>query len=129
MAAGWRVAAASTDGKVINAHFGRSDAFYIIDISQDGTYSFIEKRIVDPLCVGHEHTDDAMAVRISALQDCNAVLVAMIGPTAKRALEISGIAVFEQPGIIETTLSRLADYFIKTKYSLNKKRQNETILT
>ncbi|NLT15169.1 MAG: dinitrogenase iron-molybdenum cofactor biosynthesis protein [Clostridiales bacterium] len=115
MSDGWRIAAASTDGKVINDHFGRADVFYIVDISQDGTYMFIEKRDVGKLCVGHEHSDDAMTARIKALNDCCAVLVAMIGPTAKRALDIAGIAVFEQPGIIDTTLKRLADYFIKMK--------------
>lgn len=112
----WRVAVASTDGKIINEHFGRAGEFYILDIQTDGTYAFVGKRPVDPICVGNEHTDDAMAARIGALLDCRAVLVARIGPTAKRALEINKIAVFEEPDVIHDAVTKLGAYFIRTNF-------------
>ncbi|HWQ75316.1 MAG TPA: NifB/NifX family molybdenum-iron cluster-binding protein, partial [Syntrophomonas sp.] len=112
----WRVAVASLDGKVINEHFGRAKEFYIVDINQDGTYAFIEKRAVAPLCHSGEHAETAMETTVNALHDCVAVLVSRIGAAAKRTLERNKIAVFEQPDYIENALSKLAAYFIKTKF-------------
>jgi hypothetical protein len=52
-----------------------------------------------------------MASGIQALSDCTAVLVAVIGPSAKKQLELAGIAVFEQPIIIEEAAKKLAAYY------------------
>jgi len=114
----WRVAIASLDGKVINEHFGRAKAFFIVDIARDGTWHLVEKREVAPLCSGGQHTREAMANHIGALRDCVAVLVSQIGPAARRALEINRIAVFEQPDYIDNALSKLAKYFIKTNFTV-----------
>lgn len=112
----WRVAIGSTDGKVINEHFGRARQFLIADIARDGTVTFVENRPVTPLCQSGEHTRQGLEASIAALRDYCAVLVAQIGITAKRALELSKIAVFEEPDIIEGSLKKLADYFIRTNF-------------
>lgn len=112
----WRIAVASLDGKVINEHFGRAKEFYIVDINRDGTYAFIEKRAIDPLCHSGEHAEAALEATVNALHDCVAVLVSRIGVAAKRTLELNKIAVFEQPDYIESALSKLAAYFIKTNF-------------
>lgn len=114
----WRIALASRDGKVINEHFGRAAEFYIVDIQSDGTYKFIEKRSVKPLCSAGKHSGDALADHISALRDCVAVLVSQIGPSARRALEISGIKTFEHADYIDSALEKLARYFAKTNFTL-----------
>ena len=44
--AGYRVAAASSDGIVINQHFGRADIFYIYEVTGKGNYRFLETRTV-----------------------------------------------------------------------------------
>lgn len=114
----WRIAVASRDGKVINEHFGRAREFYIIDIAPEGTYTFIEKRCVSPLCMSGEHSQEAMESSVSSLRDCAAVLVSRIGTAAKRSLELNRIAVFEQSDFIEDALSKLAKYFIKTNFTV-----------
>ncbi len=113
----WRVAVATRDGKVVGEHFGRASAFYIVDISPDGTCGFTEKRPVTPLCQAGEHTEQGLASSVSALSDCCAVLVARIGTSARRALELNRIAVFEQPDLIDSALGKLAKYFIQTNFA------------
>jgi len=110
----WRVALASTDGKVINEHFGRAREFYIVDIARDGTYKLVERRAVIPLCSEGGHLPYALESHVSALRDCIAVLVSRIGPAARRALELNRISVFEQPDFIDSALAKLAEYFAKT---------------
>lgn len=118
MSTNWRVAIASLDGKVINEHFGRAKAFFIIDLAPDGTYTLFEKRDVTPLCDNGEHSQEGLLNSISALSDCSAVLVSRIGMAAKRALELNRISVFEQPDYIDSALSKLAKYFAKTNFTL-----------
>ncbi|MDR3173676.1 MAG: dinitrogenase iron-molybdenum cofactor biosynthesis protein, partial [Treponema sp.] len=97
----WRVAVASIDGVLITEHFGRSRWFYIIDIQRDGTFALAERRMVTPLCEGGGHSESGMAASIEAIKDCTAVLVAVIGPSARKQLELGGISVFEEPAKLE----------------------------
>jgi len=113
----WRIAVASKDAKVINEHFGRANEFFIIDLVSDGTYTFVEKRPLAPICISGEHSQQALLERVDALKDCTAVLVAQIGTFAKRALEQNEISVFEQPDYIDNALPKLARYFAKTKFT------------
>jgi predicted Fe-Mo cluster-binding NifX family protein len=120
---GWRVAIASLDGKVINEHFGRAKEFYIVDIAPDGSYQYVGRREVIPLCDGGEHQADALQNSAEALRDCTAVLVARIGPAAKRGLEINGIAVYEHPDAIENAIPKLARYYVQTNYQNLEEKQ------
>ncbi|SHH54606.1 Predicted Fe-Mo cluster-binding protein, NifX family [Sporobacter termitidis DSM 10068] len=117
MGKNWRVATASTDGTVVDEHFGRAEDFYIYDIGPDGAYSLLEKRSVHPSGEGLGHTEDAMLEKITALRDCCAILVVQIGPGARRSLELNRIAVFEAPGDVGAALRALAKYFVRTNYS------------
>ena len=46
----YRIAVASTDGIVVNQHFGHAERFHIIELNAEtGKYSFIEKIIADRL--------------------------------------------------------------------------------
>ncbi|WP_010262623.1 NifB/NifX family molybdenum-iron cluster-binding protein [Treponema primitia] len=108
---GWRVAAASIDGILVTEHYGRSKWFYIVDVQPDGTFVSVERRSVTPLCESGSHSESGMAFGIQALRDCVAVLVAVIGPSARKQLELAGIAVFEQPVIIEDAAQKLAAYY------------------
>ncbi len=113
----WRIAIASTDGKVVNEHFGRAKSFIIVDIFNDGTFKLIETRSVIPLCNNGEHSDESMFYSVMALKDCIAVVVARIGMTAKKALEVNKISVFEITDYIENVINKLFEYFRKTNYS------------
>jgi len=108
-----RVAAASTDGKTINEHFGKAASFFIYEIGKE-TSAFIEKRNVTPLSHGSGHTEDGISSTIDALKDCTAVIAVKVGGAVKRALEINGISVFERTESIDNALSKLAAYYAKT---------------
>jgi nitrogen fixation protein NifB len=111
---GWRVAAASIEGTMVTEHFGRSKWFYIIDIQADGTFVSLGRRGVTPLCEGGGHSAETMAAIVQTLRDCVAVLAAKIGPSARKQLELAGIAVFEQPVLIEEAAKKLGAYYAKS---------------
>jgi len=112
----FRIAAASTDGKTINEHFGEAESFLIYDIDASG-WKYIEKREVKPLCGSIEchscegNNDDSLSASVKALADCTAVVAERVGPTGRRALALNNITVFEQPDDIENALTKLAQYY------------------
>jgi len=111
----YRIAAASTDGKMINEHFGRAEAFLIYDIDVSG-FVFVEKREIKPLCGSCAGSnDDSLCASVNALADCAAVVAQKIGPTGRRALALNNISFFEQPDEIKNVLDKLAAYYIKNK--------------
>jgi predicted Fe-Mo cluster-binding NifX family protein len=109
----YRIAAASTDGKTINEHFGKASSFLIYDIGKESR-TFVEKRGVMPLNCESEHTEESLASNIEALRDCTAVVVVKIGGPVKRAFEINGISIFEKTDTIDNALNKLAAYYVKT---------------
>jgi predicted Fe-Mo cluster-binding NifX family protein len=110
---GWRVAAASIEGTMVTEHFGRAKAFYIVDIQADGSFETLERRVVTPLCEGGSHSESTFGATVQLLRDCVAVLVAKIGPSAQKQLELAGISVFEQPIKIEEAAKKLSAYYSK----------------
>lgn len=107
----YKIAIASSDGKVVNQHFGRARVFYIARAdSGDMTFTYEESRKAAPVCSGQEH-DDAQLVALAAmLGDCDYVLVSRIGYGARAALEQNHIEAFELPGYIEDSIRRLLSY-------------------
>lgn len=107
----YRIAVASTDGKVVNQHFGRADTFYIIEADNDAmTVQCNEIRNVKPVCEGGEHNDEALIVGADRLSDCQYVLVSRVGWRAQDVLEQRQIHVFELPGVIEDSIKKLFYY-------------------
>ena len=45
-----RVAVASSDGFVVNSHFGRARDFYIYEVSENEDTVLLEKRELVPIC-------------------------------------------------------------------------------
>jgi predicted Fe-Mo cluster-binding NifX family protein len=108
------VAAASVEGTLVTEHFGRAKAFYIVDIQADGSFEIRERRVVTPLCEGGGHSESAFGATVQLLRDCVAVLVAKIGPSARKQLEMAGISVFEQPVRIDEAAKKLGAYYAKS---------------
>lgn len=106
----FRIAVATSDGIVVNQHFGRADKFRIYDINQDNTFDFKEERTVGPVCQAGSHDDLQMKESVSRLTDCKYVLVSRIGQGAINALEQMGINPMELPGIIEESVQKLVAY-------------------
>lgn len=99
----FRVAAASSDGKTVDLHFGEADSFYIYDLDKTG-FSFLEKRGLERV-FGHSAQEfDKVSL---LLGDCSAVLIAKIGPGAARYLLEKGLRVFEAPYSISAVLDKL----------------------
>lgn len=100
-----RVALASSDGKMVNEHFGHARRFIIVDISDDGSYEVSEIRNCINACGGDDE-EDSMGYVINMLSDCEAVITCRTGISAKMRLNKKGINTYEDPGFIEDVLKR-----------------------
>jgi predicted Fe-Mo cluster-binding NifX family protein len=109
----WRIAVASVDNVLITEHFGRVRWFYILDVERDGTYATVERRTVPPLCDHGGHSEEGILGSLEAIKDCIAVLAAVIGPPAKKRLELAGISVFEEPDKVDRAVKKLAAYYCR----------------
>lgn len=102
----YRIAFASTDGKVVNEHFGKARKFHIVEIDED-KYKFIESRDNIQSCSEFQHTEEGLLNSIKVISDCTAVFVARIGEVALRKVEAEGIQAIEAPYFIEDIINRL----------------------
>lgn len=101
-----RAAIASTDGKVVNRHFGRAEYFYIVELT-GGKFQYVEKRDVNPACLGGDHSIGAFDETAKILSDCSVIIVSHIGVTAAQFLEARGFTVYEAPFPISDVLEKL----------------------
>lgn len=106
----YKVAAASSDGIVVNQHFGRADTFYIYEVAGISNYRFLETRSVTPVCNGGDHNEEHLLGNISKFKDCRYILASRIGRGAANRMEQSGVMPMELPGMIEESLDQLAVY-------------------
>ncbi|MBE5957494.1 MAG: dinitrogenase iron-molybdenum cofactor biosynthesis protein [Lachnospiraceae bacterium] len=110
----YRIAVASSDGIVVNSHFGRAGKFYIYQIDEEENLNFIEERKVVPVCEGGTHDDERLDENLNRLKDCDFILVSKIGEGAAFAASKKGIESYEIPGVIEESTLQLLKY-IKLK--------------
>lgn len=111
----YKVAVASSDGKVINEHFGRSQQFLIFEITDDDKWSFVELRENIPPCGQGEHNENDMQRTVNLLSDCKKVLVSRIGLGAEQALKLKGITAYTIPDFIDDALNKLVAFEKKHK--------------
>jgi nitrogen fixation protein NifX len=108
----YKVAAASSGGKVIDQHFGHASVFGIFEVdSGTGAFEFIEKREVEPLCLGFDHDDSRLEAIADLLGDCAYVLVQRIGSRPNAVLNARGVHVIEAPDLISDALVKLNRYY------------------
>lgn len=106
-----KIAVASTDGKIVNQHFGRADKFLILETDEDtAEFKLIEQRDVVPICDGGNHEENQMKRAVHNLSDCQYVLVSRIGIRARNELETQGLEAYEIPGIISESVDKLIRY-------------------
>jgi len=138
-----KIAVGSSNGIVINQHFGSGTKFYIFELLEDGNSKFIEAREVETEVVGltpttcndngnkgcnsggdlgcgsgcHSggHDEAGLIEKIKLISDCQAVLVNQIGKGAEKLLLKNGISAFEAKGSIEKAFSKLYIYYKRTK--------------
>lgn len=107
-----RIAVASSDGKVINQHFGKATRFLILE-SDGEKIKVLEVRENQPACGSLEyggHEEDAIERSMSLIKDCDAVLCSRIGGGAAGELIRRGIEPVEAPGFIEENVLAYARY-------------------
>ena len=102
----YKVAFASSDGKVVNQHFGRAKQFLIVEIDSKD-YKYIETRVNEPSCQEFQHTEDAMSKSIELISDCKTIFVAKIGQGALEQVESRGINGIEAPYFIEDIIDEI----------------------
>lgn len=103
----YKIAVASSDGKVVNQHFGHSRRFIIFKADDEGKWSFIEDRITIPACSTGEHNELSMQSVVKLLSDCRTVIVSQIGLGAVQALKNEGINAFTLPDYIDKALQEV----------------------
>ena len=89
-----KIAVASTDGKHVNEHFGRSEQFKIYETSQE--FTFIEDRKCAKLSTGdpgHAFDSSRFDPIADMLQDCKKVYVSDIGAVPEAELKKRGLEV------------------------------------
>ncbi|MBM7865609.1 dinitrogenase iron-molybdenum cofactor biosynthesis protein [Heliobacterium gestii] len=104
----YKVAVASSDGKVVNRHFGHAEHFLIFEVVGN-SYRFVESRKTQRYC--HDQSHGQSTAALDAIADCKAVLVSQIGPGAIENLKVRGVESHVLPDLIERAL---ADYIQKT---------------
>lgn len=82
-----RIAVASTDGTLVDLHFGQTENFRIYDVTTDGP-SLVEVRVI----AEHAQPDENARVTICRMiGDCSVVLLEKAGETPKRMLAEAGV--------------------------------------
>jgi predicted Fe-Mo cluster-binding NifX family protein len=102
----FRVAVASSDGKMVNEHFGRANQFLIFEAGDDG-YEFLELRQNHPACGGDPDHQGSMDALVASISDCAFVLVNRIGRGGEESLARQGIKAFQIGDFIDTALQKL----------------------
>jgi nitrogen fixation protein NifX len=105
---GIRIAVASSDGKQVNAHFGRAQCFQVYELEQGG-WELREERQNLPACLGHEHSDDALERTADLIADCRGLVAQQIGCGAVDVLLSRRIMPFMLAGTVEEALRLLQD--------------------
>lgn len=112
-----RVAFATTNGVVVDEHFGRSGMFAIYEIGRDG-HKLVEERRFSPegrdahvestRGLGAEH-DSAVQSKVDRLADCRIIFVQEIGGPSAARLTQKGIMPLKVKDVltIEANLEKL----------------------
>jgi predicted Fe-Mo cluster-binding NifX family protein len=87
-----RVAISSSDGRMVDEHFGTAVQFIILDI-EDEDIRFVERRPNQPACRGGTHGDGAIAGSIGVIADCQVLFTVRAGPPVLAELEARNVKV------------------------------------
>ena len=116
------VAVASTDGRLIDQHFGKAGAFRILKVEDDERFAQVECRSVTPSCSGCGNHDVAgTEAVVKALADCRYVLRARIGRSSQAALQAAGITPLEIMHMVVYAMEKVMLYDRRTKQEKRNK--------
>ena len=106
----YEIAVASSDGKVVNQHFGKATNFLIFEVEGDN-FKYIKLLETQAFCSYGEHDETELLSAMEALEGSRAVLVSQIGNAAAAALKTKGIDAFDVHNFIEDALKKLVKYY------------------
>ncbi len=101
-----RVAIASSDGRIVDEHFGSTLQFVIVETNGHVT-RFLETRANAPPCGDGRHAPGQLEQSVALLADCNVLLAVRAGPPAVALLERQGTSVIQGSTSIADALLRL----------------------
>jgi len=107
----YKIAVTSRHGRLVDLHFGHTDAFLVYEVAGDD-FRLVEKRTVPKYCagaVGCDDGEDAKEAVAGALSDCDAVLTMRIGHPAKERLRRHGVSTIESCYTVEHGLKQAAE--------------------
>jgi len=105
----YKIAVASSDGIVVNNHFGHAKTFYIFALKND-QIEHLETRQLEPVCETGNHDEARLKANVERLSDCTHLLAVRIGNGARVVLESYGISCYEIPGVISESIDKLVKY-------------------
>ncbi|MCD7810531.1 MAG: dinitrogenase iron-molybdenum cofactor biosynthesis protein [Ruminococcus sp.] len=106
----YRIAVASSDGIVVNQHFGHAGRFLIYEVESNGNFNLAEIRNTEPVCSFRNHDDEKLMKNMRMIQDCKYLLVSRIGNGASICAEQLGITAMELPDLIENSIRKIISY-------------------
>jgi predicted Fe-Mo cluster-binding NifX family protein len=108
----FNVAITTSDGKLINQHFGHCSEFSIVEVDAgSGEWKFVEKRKTTPTCQEFSHNPEHVMEVAKMLSDCLYLLTLRIGAYPSAILQNYGITCLEAPELISESLERLCSYY------------------
>ncbi len=106
----YKIAVASSDGIVVNQHFGHADQFFIFEVENRNSFRYIETRAVKPVCNYRNHDDGQLIKNLQKIQDCKYLLVSKIGTEASIQAEQLGITPMELPDMLEESIRKVISF-------------------
>lgn len=100
------IAVASSDGEMVNEHFGKAERFWIFDV-EESKQTLIMVRNVEPLSTGeknHPFNPERLGAICDVIKDCERVYCTKIGERPQQELEKAGIV----PVIYKDSISSIS---------------------
>jgi nitrogen fixation protein NifX len=102
----YKIAFASSDGKIVNQNFVMARKFLIFRIKKNSA-EFLELRENAISTNGFEYLDEAVNKSVELISDCKVIYVSRIGYGALKVLADKKITVFEYPFFISDIIGRI----------------------
>lgn len=103
----FRVAVTSSDGRMVDEHFGNALQFVVLDVDAPSV-QYVETRPNKPAC-GNSSQSGAAADSIAIIADCQVLLTVRAGPPMVAKINAQGIRVQFAKGSIKEALDQLLD--------------------
>ena len=104
-----KIAFTSSDGIMIDTHFGKADKFFIYEIKKGAIYYRGSRKSISYFNPESEHLFDSerLSKVFKTINDCRMLVTASIGETPMRVLQDKGMMVDVSRGTINSVFLKL----------------------